>query len=127
MSKRKANGRLSPQVSRAAQGAVSRRQQSVRAVRYYGEALAVFSQRGDAGAKAVSVNSKVLLAQRSATLGASPVRVLGSHCVGRVSRLVPLKRNPHGRGLPNKKIINRLGEQGRQGEKKLDTGIGCRN
>ncbi|RCJ40197.1 hypothetical protein A6770_10650 [Nostoc minutum NIES-26] len=34
------------------------------------------------------------------------------------------------KGLPNKKIINRLGEQGEQGrqrEKKLDTGIGCRN
>ncbi|RCJ27670.1 hypothetical protein A6770_25345 [Nostoc minutum NIES-26] len=35
--------------------------------RQCGEALAVFSQRGDAGAKAVSVESKVLLAQRSAS------------------------------------------------------------
>ncbi|RCJ29105.1 hypothetical protein A6770_01565 [Nostoc minutum NIES-26] len=41
---------------------------AILAVKQSGEALAVFSQRGDAGAKAVSVDSKVLLAQRSASL-----------------------------------------------------------
>ncbi|MFN6570542.1 hypothetical protein [Dendronalium sp. ChiSLP03b] len=49
-------------------------------VKQSGEALAVFSQRGDAGAKAVSVDSKVLLAQRSASplpRGATAVRQSG--------------------------------------------------
>ncbi|RCJ21122.1 hypothetical protein A6770_30740 [Nostoc minutum NIES-26] len=52
-----------------AQQSASPRPRVATAVRQSGEALAVFSQRGDAGAKAVSVDSKVL---NPKGLGGSP-------------------------------------------------------